>query len=499
MSTSFDIIAKLRSTNGLATPPGVVLKLLELTQQPDPSVREVSAAVAADPAITAKLLRYVNSPMAGVGREVASVNHAVALIGIRGVQMLALSFAVVSSEGPSSCSRFDRTQYALQSLASGVCAKHFAETSGRADAQEAFVAGLLSHFGRAAFAMSFPQEYDALLGQVQRFPADLFALEVKTFGVAGPAVAAELLRGWHVPEATCSAIGTITGPPKARSPLSEVLAVGAVAGFFVCPDTIGNPPEADEIIKAAEGTLKLTEAQCVSVLTTAATETQQLRQMMEVPSGKTRTAEEIELEVKERIAELTLAVNRENQVMVARQEDLLKRATTDPLTGVGNRAAFEARLTLELERAARSGAPLALLVIDVDHFKNFNDTHGHQAGDQVLCTIAQALDENVRKVDYVARYGGEEFVVVAPNAKPEGAGILAERLREAVESQTVPSGDKVLNATVSIGVGVATTVTDASDAKALFKAADDQLYKAKSNGRNRVEVMHDAVATTLSA
>jgi diguanylate cyclase len=254
----------------------------------------------------------------------------------------------------------------------------------------------------------------------------------------------------------------------------------------------------ETIIEDAKRDLGLTEDQCVSILSTAANEAQQLRGMLEVPEGKIRTADQIEAEVRERIAELTLAVNRENQVMVARQEDLLRQATTDPLTGVGNRAAFEARLTLELERAARSGTPIALLVIDVDHFKRLNDTFGHQAGDQVLRRIAQTLDENVRKVDYVARYGGEEFVVVAPTAKPEGARILAERLREAVETQIVHCDDQELTATISIGVGVATEVTDSSDAKALFKAADEQLYKAKRGGRNRVEIALDNTAAVLS-
>jgi len=497
MALPAGFLERLKTKNGLPTPPGVVLRLLELTQEADPSVREVSATVAADPAITAKLLRYVNSPMAGVGREIASVNHAVALIGIRGVQMLALSFAVMSPEVSAGGRRFDRTQHSLQSLASGATARLLAEASGVIPAQDAFVAGLLSHLGRATLATSLADEYEAILERVQQCPQDLFALEEETFGVASHAVAAELLRRWHVPESTCSAIESTACATESRDPFAKILGLATLAGFFICPDANGTPPSAEQIFEVAHRELGLTEDQCVGVLSAAATETQSLREILEVPNGQMRTGEEIEGEVRERIAELTLAVNRDNQVMVARQEDLLKRATTDPLTGIGNRAAFEARLTLELDRAARSANPLALLVVDVDLFKRLNDTFGHQAGDQILRRIAQTLDENIRKVDYVARYGGEEFVVIAPVAKPEGARVLAERLREAVEMQVVMWDDQELTATISVGVGVGTDITDSNAAKALFKAADEQLYKAKRNGRNRVEVAQGAVATPI--
>ena len=369
--------------------------------------------------------------------------------------------------------------------------------TGGAPPQDAFVAGLLSHLGRATFATSHADEYQSILSRVRQYPQDLFALEEETFGIASPALAAVLLRQWYVPEATCSAIELVLCTTELQDPLAKTLGLATLAGFFICPDANGAPPEAGRIFEAAHQTMGLTEDQCVGVLSTAATEAQTLREILEVPSGQMRTAEEIQSEVRERIAELTLAVNRENQLMAARQEDLLKRATTDPLTGIGNRAALEARLTLELDRAARSGKPLALLMIDVDCFKGLNDTFGHQAGDQVLRQIARTLDENIRKVDYVARYGGEESVVVAPITVSEGARVLAERLREAVETQVVRWEGQELATTVSVGVRLATEVTDSTDAKALLKAADDQMYKAKRNGRNRVEIAQGPGATPV--
>ena len=134
-------------------------------------------------------------------------------------------------------------------------------------------------------------------------------------------------------------------------------------------------------------------------------------------------------------------------------------------------------------------------MIDVDHFKAFNDTHGHQAGDLVLQAVAQALNQSVRKMDYVARYGGEEFAVIAPDASYEGLAFLGERLRHLVEQTNVPWEAETLNVTISVGAAVFTDVADASDASKVIRAADAQLYAAKCNGRNRVEVTIESAPT----
>jgi diguanylate cyclase (GGDEF)-like protein len=223
-----------------------------------------------------------------------------------------------------------------------------------------------------------------------------------------------------------------------------------------------------------------------------------MRAILKMPKGPLRSTEEIEAEVRERIAELSLAMHMENQCMAEQQEELLRRATTDALTRVGNRAAFDARMALESERAIRSGEPLALMMIDVDKFKRLNDTHGHQAGDVVLQNIARTLDGTLRKVDFLARYGGEEFAVIAPNTWPGPAAQLAERLRQAVERIAIPWEGKTLRATVSVGLAMALDSAGASDVANLIKSADEQLYAAKAGGRNQVCMAGKRLAETFS-
>jgi two-component system, cell cycle response regulator len=161
-------------------------------------------------------------------------------------------------------------------------------------------------------------------------------------------------------------------------------------------------------------------------------------------------------------------------------------ATTDPLTRVLNRRALVDRLTAEGDRAKRYNSALSLLLLDVDHFKQINDTYGHLAGDSVLRQLGALLEEAVRKVDIIARYGGEEFVVILPETLTDGGVVFAERLRERVAARAFDVGtESPVRLTVSIGVASfpSASVTSTED---LFARADEALYRAKSGGRNRV-------------
>ena len=161
-------------------------------------------------------------------------------------------------------------------------------------------------------------------------------------------------------------------------------------------------------------------------------------------------------------------------------------ATTDPLTRVLNRRALLDRLAAEVDRARRFSSALTLLLLDVDHFKQINDTAGHLAGDSVLRQLGALLEDAVRKVDVVARYGGEEFVAILPETSTDGAVIFAERLRERIAAQAFDVGaDRPVHLTVSIGIATFPSARVASTEE-LFARADEALYRAKSGGRNQV-------------
>ncbi len=161
-------------------------------------------------------------------------------------------------------------------------------------------------------------------------------------------------------------------------------------------------------------------------------------------------------------------------------EQMQRMAEFDALTGIANRRTFEHALATELSRAGRHGDPLTLVMVDVDQFKKFNDTHGHRSGDEALRRVAEALSSECRDFDTVARYGGEEFGVILPACSSKESLIAAERLRHAV------SEISDLPVTVTASAGVATYPTHASDVESLIKSADEALYESKRSGRNRV-------------
>ena len=165
-------------------------------------------------------------------------------------------------------------------------------------------------------------------------------------------------------------------------------------------------------------------------------------------------------------------------------DELSKRARIDDLTGMPNFRAFRERIEDEIQRSNRFGYEVGILVLDLDRFKQYNDRFGHLGGNDVLQRVARVIQESVRKVDFPARYGGEEFAVVAPQIDGTTLALVAERIRANVETLPAPAGLD----TVTISIGAATYPTDGATADALFQVADERLYRAKKEGRNRVVV-----------
>jgi diguanylate cyclase (GGDEF)-like protein len=192
------------------------------------------------------------------------------------------------------------------------------------------------------------------------------------------------------------------------------------------------------------------------------------------------------LELQIRIAAMLRIKTLTDQLDAANRR-LAELADTDGLTGIANRRRFDQVLNAEHERADRYKRPLSIAIVDIDHFKKINDTHGHGIGDVALQAVARALAETIRQSDYVARMGGEEFGIVAPEVGPAGGLALGERLRKRVEGLAVAGSSGTLLITISVGV-VAWDGQVKIPQPVLLKSADDALYQAKQLGRNRVHL-----------
>jgi two-component system cell cycle response regulator len=217
------------------------------------------------------------------------------------------------------------------------------------------------------------------------------------------------------------------------------------------------------------------------------------------PDDRPRAVKALELGVNDLLARpidpQELSARARTQIKRKRYTDLLRNnldhslelAVTDPLTGLHNRRYMVGQLTALAQRSARGGAPVALLLLDIDHFKKINDSFGHDVGDEVLREFAVRLASNVRAIDLPCRYGGEEFVAIMPDTSVADAERIAERIRRYISGSPfrVSHGAEILSVTISIGVaGMAGEAGDTPEA--LLKRADEALYAAKAGGRNRV-------------
>jgi diguanylate cyclase (GGDEF)-like protein len=205
--------------------------------------------------------------------------------------------------------------------------------------------------------------------------------------------------------------------------------------------------------------------------------------------GRGELEHRIELHDRDELGEVSKAFNRMAQRLDRSLRSLQRLSTRDYLTNLLNAREFYRLLDQEIERAGRYQEMFSLLIIDADHFKQINDTYGHQSGDRVLRELAKCLREEVRNVDIPARVGGEEFAVILPSTSGEAALAIAERIRTSISEREIQlQGEEQGSVQVTVSVGMATYPHSAKDGKDLFHQADVALYNAKQGGRNRVSI-----------
>ena len=221
----------------------------------------------------------------------------------------------------------------------------------------------------------------------------------------------------------------------------------------------------------------------------------QISSLFEINIGDPDSINEILERAKESLVRVSMA-SIENAQLVqsnadqleSKNQELKEKSARDGLTGLYNRAHLSRTLKSEFARSKEEGTPLGVVFCDIDHFKQINDTHGHQAGDQILVSVAKTLMDQVRQSDVVARYGGEEFVFVLPGADVVNVAQICHRVLRVIASQSHAIGPgKSIQITISIGYAIQSEQTPFESMDSLLHAADEALYVAKRQGRNRVE------------
>ncbi|NOT29622.1 MAG: GGDEF domain-containing protein [Planctomycetes bacterium] len=495
-----ELPAALARAQNLPSLPAVALEVLRISQDEDASLDDMASCLSRDPALAAKLLKLANSSLFGGGKAVTTLQRATMLLGMKTVNLMALSFSLAGSlQKNGRLGSFDFGEYWHRSLVNAIAARSLARLVKCPQSDEAFLCGLFGHFGKLVLARCLPDEFEAMLAEAGRWPSP--EQEERGLGFRSTDVCATLLKSWHLPELLYVTVGSWSRPTElaqladpAQRQLAQLLALAHLAEVILC--------EADKGDALARLQQAMSEQYGVSVneldsllmgLEVGIKETAELL-AIKLPDGTSH--EDVLEQARQQMMSVGLdtfvdlaAAQRRNQELESEKKVLESRASIDGLTGLPNRAAFDAFLEGEVRPRVADSAPhgVGLIMLDVDHFKRFNDTYGHQVGDEVLRRVGALLQRMTRKGDLSARYGGEEFVVVLPRTTPAALAIVANRLRKAVEDESLEVNGQRLSVTVSLGAVSVPRLESAAAAAALLKLADQCLYQAKRKGRNRCE------------
>jgi diguanylate cyclase (GGDEF)-like protein len=503
--THDELIAKILSSSELPTLPTVASQLISLTAREDATLADIAELVARDISLSAKILKVSNSAFYSFPQQIGSIQQAVSILGMNAVRSLVLSFSFLSIRGGKTPSRFDFKKFWTKSLASAVATKLILEKVRGVEAEEGFVSGLLQNLGELILAKTFPGDYETVLQTMEEPGRENLAEEESTFGADHTFVGTHVAKNWGFPEALLAPIEYHHEPEKysggnaaIRSTIRAVYLSDLLVNIL-----FSDKPESyhKRFQKEAAKLLGLTGEAIESILEQFHIRVKEAATYFDLKIQSTKSVQEILQEANIRLSLINLDYDQMNKQLIQAKinlENLTREleeknrildnlANVDGLTGVFNHRYFQYALDQEINRSTRHGTSISLLFIDIDYFKKFNDTYGHQVGDFVLVEFARTIQANIRQYDILARYGGEEFVVILPETSTEEALVVAEKLRNIIEMTPFRDNREEYRVTASFGQACSKPgVEDNFNRDILVSKADQALYEAKEKGRNRV-------------
>ena len=480
----------LTRANNLPTLPGIAVRLLEAFQTDEPDTNEIGDILSADPALTSRILRIVNSSIYSRPSKVATVNHAIKLMGLKAVQNLALSFALVNNFRAGMTAEFDYIGFWKDSLIGAISAKYLTEKIGSDFSEDTFFLGLLQDIGLLTVGYCFPEEYHQILektdsGQYSSIEAETIVLDVNHMEIGE-----YLIKIWGLPENFYRPIGYHHCPEKIPSDqydvnvLSKILHLSSLYIEFFKND---KSMEALEIIKIWMSQYGFGDVNELEAIEDINRQAQVIFPLFEFDFKTEADYTEFLETAKAKIADLSAEMINDMIEQKHNIEVLKSEAGQDSMTHLYNHERFRELLNHEIDRSERYNFELSAIMCDIDDFKAINDSFGHLAGDHVIKAVANCLKEQLRESDLLARYGGEEFSFILPHTSIERAYEIAERLRKKITALKLKYKKQQITPTVSFGIasfqrGERISVDE------LIRRADNALYRAKSAGKNRCHV-----------
>ncbi len=482
--TPKDLHSRIRSASNLPSPTAVAARLIEIADEPDLSMTMVVAVLRTDPALSAKLLRLANSPLYARRRRIDTLQQAVTLLGLDSVMTAALSLTLLSDgEGMGTTSLVFRTHW-TRSVHAAVAAQVLAQGCTGVPPADAFLAALVQDIGVLVVARLEPETYSSL-GRTSNH-ADFVRVEHHSLGLDHAEIGAELLESWNLPEHVVAAVRNSHHLERAGD--DRLQAIVAISGL-VADAIVGQPDMMHDVADAAER-IGIDRAVFTSMLDDVAAALPELAPLLHATVPPADRLAELAAElIMGRLMSAHAATDRLREDL-GRAEHILsameQQNRIDPLTHLLSRRGLDLALNEHFQQWVRFGWPMAVLFCDIDHFKIVNDTYGHQSGDEALQLVSERVVDVLRDGDVVGRYGGDEIVVILPAVSAEQAAVVAGRLITAFEREPLRLRNGAEHRqTLSIGIASTEHLLPRAAVTDMLNAADEALYEAKRQGRNR--------------
>lgn len=500
---------KLWTSTQLPTLPGVAIKLIELSKNPETEIKDIVDLVKTDPAICGKILKSTNSSFFGFSAQITSIDKAVPLLGTTVVTSLALSFSLASDSVNTGPLQPYYKAYWKQSIIHAVAGETIGKKCAKGLECEFFLAGMLMDIGRLALLKAASRDYFPALMTAESQERELHDTEKEFLNLDHAFVSNKLMESWGLPEALMKGVRLqhvseetlLEEIDPAKDVLAAAMVLSNAVGDYYLSSVSGLALKRVRFM--AERFFNMDEKAVELFLESLNQRIEEAGELFSIDMSDIGDPGDLMAQANQQLFQLTMRSQLANQQLSEQHKkteeekakletqniELKKKATRDPLTGIYNRSYFDDAVAEAIHLACDRCLPFGVIFTDIDKFKSLNDTYGHQFGDEVLKRVAALVARNLRSSDVLARYGGEEFVILVSNPTEKGIEKLAERIRAALEAGEFYCGTTPVPVTASFGAAITLPGRiDNNYAEQVIQQADEAMYDSKKNGRNQVHV-----------
>lgn len=499
-----EVLQHVLQSPHLPTLPTVASQLITLTAREDVVLSDIADLISKDISLSAKILKVANSAFYSFPQQISSINQAVSILGTNAVRSLVLSFSFLSMKGEKHA-YFDFKKFWQRSLATAISSLLILENVKDANTEEVLLSGLLQNLGELVFTLTFPEEYEKVLIEVENTGSNIAIVEQQIFSIDHAELGYRVARSWGFPEKLCIPIRYHHNPldydgknENIRQTTAAIYLSTVLADVF----TTDSPQiHYKKFRTQAASLLKISPSNIEKIFATVHIKIQEASSYFDFKMDPITSVHDILQEANIRLSLINLNYDQMNKELIQtkialekmteelqiKNEKLENLANIDGLTNAYNHRFFQNALDQEINRSIRRDLPLSLIMLDIDFFKHFNDSFGHQAGDFILSELTKVISDILREYDTLARYGGEEFAIILPESEAADTEVVAEKILLAIEQHPFDNGKECYNIKISIGFTCAHPATDDTFNKSDFIGeADTALYDAKKKGRNQV-------------